>query len=275
MKFLFLDDTKQRRCPREGMNDLIGVGGVVIDAEALRTLEANLEALMRESGFPDGAIFKWSPRRTDWMYENLQGNDRTQFVNAALELCLQAEANFLVAVVETERRFATENAEDHETDALNLALERFDTFLGDEHGVVFVAKPSGGPADEERLLADCVELRRNGTGFVDFESLAMNVVTIPFRLSRVLQCADLVAAITVSMVAGQVRYADNHFETIREGFLQNRRGQIGGTGLKIHPDYIYANLYHWLLGDQYLVRGNAGTQFPIQRRAFAQSADER
>jgi hypothetical protein len=32
----------------------------------------------------------------------------------------------------------------------------------------------------------------------------------------------------------------------------------GESGVKIHPDGRYANLYHWLFVDEYLIRGSVG-----------------
>lgn len=208
------------------------------------------------------------------MYDNLKGEKRTAFIENAILLCLSKGAQFVVSVVDVDKKHATSGAKSHELDALNLTLERFDTFLGysKEHGLVFVAKPSGGPSDEHKLLSQCVELLKDGTGFVDFNRLAMNVVTLPFKLSRVLQCADLVVAITVSMVSGQEKYAKSHFENIKCGFIKNSKGQIGGTGLKLHPDFLYKNLYHWLLGDDVLVRGLQRFGLPDANSPYAGDA---
>jgi hypothetical protein len=38
---------------------------------------------------------------------------------------------------------------------------------------------------------------------------------------------------------------------------------IGGSGLKLHPDLCYLNLYHWLLGDSYYRRGGGGHTLPM------------
>lgn len=273
MKVMFLDDSKQRDCPRDGVSDLVGVGGVIVPGDQLGNLEAALKQACDDFGFPQDAVFKWSPRRGDWMRENLVGERRTEFFNVALNACADHGCKFVVAVVDTSCRHATQNAQDHETDALNLALERFNTHMRDEDGIVFVAKPSGGQRDEGRLLADCVELLDTGTGYVEFENIAMNVVTVPFKLSRTLQCSDLVVAISTSMVAGRAAYADNHFAIITEGALRDWRGFVGGTGVKIHPQTIYVNLHHWLLGEDYSARFNC--PLPIPGRPYSEASDRR
>jgi hypothetical protein len=42
--------------------------------------------------------------------------------------------------------------------------------------------------------------------------------------------------------------------------------RIGGFGLKIHPEHIYVNLYHWLLGDTI----NSGEPLPRIRKPHAE-----
>ena len=207
------------------------------------------------------------------MRDNVVGERRTDFFNSVLKTCADHGCKFVVAVVDFSCQHATRNAEDHETDALNLVLERFNTHLKEEDGIVFVAKPSGGQRDEGRLLADCVELLQAGTGYVEFENIAMNVVTMPFRLSRTLQCSDLVVAITTSMIADRTTYAKNHFDIISEGALRDSRGFIGGTGIKIHPQTIYMNLHYWLLGEDYSARFNC--PLPNPRRPYAEAANRR
>jgi hypothetical protein len=54
---------------------------------------------------------------------------------------------------------------------------------------------------------------------------------------------------------------------IRKLFDSNS-GRIGGVGLKIHPDYIYANLYHWLVGDKKFYKGFNDFPLPFPNRPF-------
>ena len=51
--------------------------------------------------------------------------------------------------------------------------------------------------------------------------------------------------------------------------LRSGSGRIGGVGLKIDPDFSYANLYHWVLGDTDFWRGNLGTPLPLNDRPYA------
>jgi hypothetical protein len=50
-------------------------------------------------------------------------------------------------------------------------------------------------------------------------------------------------------------------------------GSIGGTGVKIHPDFRYANLYYWLLDDSHLRPGWKATPLPLKARPYFDSSD--
>jgi hypothetical protein len=62
---------------------------------------------------------------------------------------------------------------------------------------------------------------------------------------RLLQTADLITSFTLAMVSGEDRHSAPIFGLIKF-LLMSEMGRIGGVGLKIHPDYVYANLYRWL-----------------------------
>ena len=51
-------------------------------------------------------------------------------------------------------------------------------------------------------------------------------------------------------------------------FLASEAGRIGGVGLKLHPDFSCANLYHWLLGDAHFFRRNMGWPLPFKDRMY-------
>ena len=110
-----------------------------------------------------------------------------------------------------------------------------------------------------------------GTDYAEFNNLAMNVLTMSHENSRLLQTADLVASITTALVAGHEEFAGPLFPSVK-ALLRSNGGQIGGAGLKVHPDFTYRNLYHWLLGDLYYRRGMQGMRLPSIRYPFAQGA---
>lgn len=172
-----------------------------------------------------------------------------QFFGEVLKLAAEHGAIGLVTVSDTTKGLATSQAETHEMDVLIMTLERFDLALQQDIGLVVAARPSGGRQDEDKFLVACAEAINAGTDYTRFKKLAMNVVTMPFANSRLLQLADLVTSITTAMVAGHKEFAGKVFPAVKS-MLRTHEGRIGGVGLKIHPDFSYANLYHWLLGDQ-------------------------
>ncbi|WP_281926540.1 DUF3800 domain-containing protein [Roseibium album] len=269
MQVFFLDDSRQRNCNRERMGPLVAVGGVSLSADCVRALDQELDRICREEfGFPDGEPFKWSPARDHWMRANLVEERRYDFFRRILTVSREQGALGRVVIVDSNRRQAHADAPSSEIDVLTLALERFDYSLrADDLGIVIVARPSGGRRDEDKFLSDCAELLSSGTRYSEFNRVALDVLTMPSHSSRLLQLADLVVSITTAMIAGHTEFAGNVFEEVKN-ILQQSQGRIGGVGVKIHPDYTYANLYHWVLGDEYFWRNNVGVSMPVGDRPY-------
>lgn len=264
---LFLDDSSQKNCSRKGVGSLVAVGGIAIEDASAAALDRELDDLCRSTGFPPGEIFKWSPAKDHWMRENLVEEARLGFFRTVLEAV--ARHNGVAQVVVSDRSRGTVKHEDHEQDVILLTLERFNLSLKrDQVGIVIVARPSGGRGDEDAFLSDCADIVAAGSQYMQFK-LAMNVVTMPMQNSRVLQAADLIVSCTTALVAGHTRFAEPLFPSVK-ALLRSAGGRCGGVGLKVHPDFIYLNLYHWLLGDDYYRRGNAG--YPLPRVGFPYSS---
>jgi len=214
-------------------------------------------------GFPEGEVFKWSPAKDHWMRDNLVGDWRTQFFSAVLEAAHQHGARAVVAMVEPNWGRAV--AKTPPMDAMTLALERYDNFLAasDCSGVVMAAE-SGSAQDEDRLLAECLTTLKLGTDFVSFRRIATNVVTMPFKHSRLLHVADVVASASTALAAGNTEFSQPLVQHIKPMLLVNGAGCVGGVGMKMHPDYCFGNLYHWLRGD--LVDAEFGKRTPLPQK---------
>ena len=271
MHIVFADDAKQQSPSRPGMSSLVAVGGFCIDADRCQYLEGQLEDVCQSAGFSEGEEFKWSPRRDTWMHGSLLGDARTTFFLQVLNLLGSAGARAAVVVEDTRYQTATRNASTHELDATHLFLERVDFALGGMHstGIVVADRPGGGRTDEDAFLVDCADTIQSGTDYVELGHVAMNVLTTPSRHVRLLQAADLITSGTLAHVGGEGRYSPKVFQAVRDMMLgwEMRRG---GIGLKIHPDVIYANLYHWLLADQSSWRQNVGVRFPLLSQPYSQ-----
>lgn len=275
MYFAFVDDVKQLRPTRPEMGPLIGVGALLVHCDELRQLEQELYQLCVESKFPvadhRASEFKWSPGRELWMSQNLIGAAREKFLLGVMQLLKQHAAR-LIAVLEDELyNVADKESPNHEIDATRLLFERINRFLGDkqENAVVVYDRPSGGRSHENDFLAASIEMLREGTRFVKFDRIALNLLCTQSRFLRLLQAVDVAVGCVGAYVSGEEKYSPAIFASVRPLFVSGVAG-IGGLGLKLHPEYKHANLYHWLLGDSCLFRMNTGVSLPMTRRPHSE-----
>jgi hypothetical protein len=240
---------------------LVAVGGFAVDAEALAELERGLDEICARWNFPKGCEFKWSPPSDNWMAKNLVDGERRGFFLEVLALAKMRSVRAWVVVEDTCCKPA--EAKSHEADVLELFLERFSKFLSREGSTGFVIsdQPGGGKASENKFLLDCLEMRRRGSTYVPHDRLALSIVCAKSEFVRCLQLADLITSCTTSRVGGERRHAPLVFEGIRP-LLDCGKIGCGGTGLKIHPDFLYRNLYHWIAGDDSYGRGWQSQSLP-------------
>src|SRR5262249_31390569 len=126
-------------------------------------------------------------------------------------------------------------------------------------------RQGGRERDDFEFLSSCMAKIRMGTGYTKLDRLAL-ALSSDSKLSRLLQPADVVTASATSFVAGGTRYSPPVFLEGVLPLLRREFGRRGGCGLKIHPDWRYGNLYHWLLGDEMFVRYQNG--FPLPSAQF-------
>lgn len=264
MHFIFADDSIQRRPTRPGMGVLIAIGGFCIKGEKIKNLSSKIDEICSKYGFPPGEIFKWSPGRELWMWDSLKGEKRSNFFREVLDSARKEEIKGIVIVEDRNKRPATERAPNAEIDVIRLFIERIDweLFRAEDQGIIIVDRPSGDRAAEDKFLLSCLESLQAGTEYVGNKRFALNVLSTPSKLTRLLQLADLIVSCSLAAVGGEDQYSPPFFDKIRE-ILCKESGRIGGVGLKIHPDFSYVNLYHWLLKDSYYLRRNIKLPLPI------------
>jgi len=276
MDLYCIDDSRQDHPSRPGMGKLVAVGGLHVPSHAVRDLERTLDKLCLDTGFPKGkeGEFKWSPGKELWMRDNLKDQARTGFFKTALELAQTVAARAIVVIEDADRGPATKGATPEE-DVVRLFLERAHHFLGNypsRHGIVLADRPHGQAAQEDRFLASCLETLQQGTDYTLPDRIALNVITTSSHLVRLLQLADVVTGCTLAYAAGEKTWSPPEFAVIQP-MIREELGRRGGVGLKLQPDFNFANLYHWLLGDQYYVRGGTGHPLPTPHRPYATSPD--
>jgi Protein of unknown function (DUF3800) len=254
------------------MGTLVAAAAVRIREDQLKALTQEIDGICKDAGFPEGEPFKWSPGRELWMRDNLVEVPRQNFYLAVLQKAPMYSVEAAVIIEDTRYACATKLAS-HEDDVTALLLERVQHCLKSSvsNGIIIADRPGGREvAEHERFLAGRLEILAGGTRFVRYDRVLL-LATMPSKLNRILQLADLIAGCTTSFVGGEDRYSPPIFEAIRP-LLRTESDRVGGVGIKIHPDYKYCNLYHWLLADTHFYKGNVGVPLPIKNRPYATDA---
>ncbi|MBN2407287.1 MAG: DUF3800 domain-containing protein [Elusimicrobia bacterium] len=275
MYFTFLDDSKQNHPTRHGMSSLISVGGVILSAMKVKTVENEIEQLCRIVGFPEKEEFKWSPGRELWMHDNLTRDNRQEFFQKVLNIINKHKARIVVVIEDTSCRCAT-NADNAELDIITLILERIEKYLilkNNATGIIIIDRPSGNRKDEDIFLFDTLDTLQRGTGYVMPEHICFNVLSTPSKFVRLLQVADFVNSCSLAYISGESTYSPVIFDEIKP-LLCSYRNRIGGIGVKLHPCFKYANLYHWLLGDTHLWKMGIGHLLPLEKRPYFRSQND-
>lgn len=257
------------------MGPLVAIGGISIASDAVKEAEHSVNRICRDAGIPKNEKFKWSPGRELWMHKNLTGDDRKKFFTDVFHIVDEYKCILTVVIEDTNCKYATNDAKTPEEDVARMYLERVHGQLNhlDCDGIVIVDRPSGGRGDEDQYLLDCLEIIQDGTEYLNPEKFATNVVSSSSKYIRLLQVADVVVACTLSAVAGEKEYAPDILKTFRHLFDGESR-RIGGIGVKIHPDYKYVNLYHWVIGDKLYARGSGVWLLPKIGHNYFYNADD-
>lgn len=247
------------------MRPLVGIGGFMIAAERLGSLERALDRACEGAGFPEKDPtqpvhheFKWSPTRSHWMRDGLVGGARTSFFRQVVWALAEHEVETLVVARETTCRPMNPNTEP-DVDVIMTFVERVEMRLQahSSDGVVIVDQSAEGGAAEGRYLFQRLSMLAEGTAFIMPTRLAINFISTPSHLIRCLQAADLVASASVARIAGSP-WMREVFDDVKE-LLPRRDGLAGGVGLKLHPSLRLRNLYHWLTGDARYVESSGET----------------
>jgi hypothetical protein len=269
LDIFFADDSRQERPSRPGMGPFVATGGIYVPGDEVRYSEAVLNKLCEELKFPIGEEFKWSPGRELWMRDNLREEARKEFYLRAFRLVGERGVRAVVVVEDKGRPTAT-GAESAEDDVTIMLIERVHGELqrSGTHGIIVTDRPSGDRGNENRFLTKCLETLQAGTTYVLPDRIAINVVSTPSKLVRLLQLADVFTSCTTAMVSGENNFAPSVFSEVRK-LMSSSLGRAGGYGLKIHPDSRYRNLYYWLLGDTHFVRNWSGLPMPLSNYPYS------
>jgi hypothetical protein len=267
----FVDDSRQLAPTRERMGPLLSAGGICVPETDVRQLNMELDDLCAATGFPPNQEFKWSPGRELWMRDNLVGERRANFFLEVVRIARQHNPTAILACVDT--NFNTiSGAATHELDVVTLLMERIHNHTSVQRSLIISDEQGGGTNANESFIGSCLDTLKAGTSVLRGLDRICLVLTCSSRLSRALQLADLFTSCITAFLSGENRFsppiARSFFPIIR-----TELGRVGGCGVKLHPDYRYANLYYWLFQDTHLVKGNCGHPFPLGERPYSTNAD--
>ncbi len=272
MQFFFGDDSAQQGA-RAGMGKVVAFGGILTASDQLRPLSSKIDEIAEKYGIPDKEEIKWSPKKGSWIHGNLQGEDRANCYKEIL--CAAQEADCKAVVAACDFRMRNLKPEWGFERCVTYALERISTHLAkaSDQAVIIADRPSGGHKEADQFLAAFLERLSSNRNHMLEDTFSLNMLTAQSHMSRHLQVADLVVAISTAMVAGQTKWASKYFETVRAMMLRNVLGYIGGTGLKVYPDQL-VNLYHWVLGENAFVKAANGTGWPLPLKNIPYATDD-
>lgn len=272
MDYIFADDSRVPKPTRSGMGPIVAIGGLHVGGDAVGALEREIGRLCTSVGLPATEQFKWSPgKKEEFLKEHLKGDARKEFFLSVIRALAASGAVAHVVVVDTTATAASNKASGPEEDATVLFLERCEWALSQRgrDALVTVASVGGGTGDASKFLASCVDVMASGTEYVKMSHLPLGVITVPSRQWRLLQAADLITSCITARVGGESVHSPAIFDAIRP-LLRSDGLRVGGIGLKVHPDFKHANLYHWLLGDSHWWKGQMGNPLPIATMPHAQ-----
>ena len=275
MHIFFVDDSSQGKPTRPKMGRMVAIGGLVVSSDHVRPLETQIDQICTAHGFPPNEVFKWSPSREHWMRSNLVQEARKDFQIAIMNALSEHECRALFVAEDAGCSTAETSSVNPEIDVVKLLIERAEWFLkhAGSHGLIICDRPGGDHQAEESFLLNCLETLRVGTDYLHPERIVMPVLTSPFRLSRILQAADLITSCTLAYVTGESNFSPGLFPHLSPLFIRED-GRTGGVGVKLHPFFKYGNLYHWLFGDKYYIHENVGHPFPLNNIAFSKSIEK-
>ena len=257
------------------MGDLYALGGLAVAHDVVPQLERDLEAICRAVGFPNRTDeFKWSPSKGTWMYSGLVGRAREAFFLSVIGALASAKAELTICMVDATRRSANPGAEP-EVDVTRLFIERADTRLRSRgrYGVIIADRPGGGRREEDEFIAGCAELLETGTAYVKPERIAINVLTTDSRMVRLLQASDLAVGCSLAFIAGESRRSPRIFADLLPLYYVDS-GRRGGVSAKLHPDFNFMNLYHWLFGDDTIWKRAVGVTAPVKGFPYFDNPDD-
>ena len=253
MKFLFLDDSKQKI---KGKNwEYVGYGGFCIDSRYLRQLECDYYDIRKKYKIPQDIELKWSPNKHHFLNKEFTGN-RNALFEEIIDLLKKYHIRIICAVHDINEcyRIILQKWSIEKTylwaisEQLKFLIKTYEIhYLEDNDDIgLIIADHYGNKKGEHDLIAQSKEFIKQGTEFHRFSRICITPLTVSSKDSPFIQIADIVVGITVGSLANN-RYALNLFDKISRLYLRKSDEDIKHSqfpiyelvldyGLKLFPE---------------------------------------
>lgn len=273
MDFVFAADARQSRPLRPGMGPLVAAGGLFVPGEEVGKLEQDIEGLCREYGFAECEEFLSSPDEDASMYGNHIGHKGWRFLKESVRLLRERRVVAVVMVHDADCPTFS-GATEAEMDVAGSFLRWVETRLAvrKSDGAILAPANIEGGGPEEGFVGGHLETLVNATSCSKASGVTLSALSLSLRHERLLQLAGVIVSCTTAVVGGDRQYAGELFAPVR-GLLARKQGRTGRVGLSLHPYYMYANLYHWLVGDSHFWMHGTGFALPLACYPYSSRAD--
>lgn len=273
MDLVFAADARRSRPLRSGVGPLVAAGGLFVPGEEAGKLEQGVEALCGDYGFPDYEEFRWSPVGDAWMCGNLVGHKRWRFLEDVVGLARERKVVAVVAVHDANcPTFSGATGGEMDVAGAFLGCVEKRLAVRKSDGAIMAPAKSENGARERGFVGGCLETLLNATSCVKASGVTLSALSLPFRRKRLFQLAEVVVSCITALVGGDEQCSGGVFASVK-GLLARERGRTGRVGLSLHPYYMYANLYHWLVGDTYFWMHDTEFALPLACYPYGSSAD--
>jgi hypothetical protein len=260
MKFLFLDDSKQK--VKDKAWEYVGYGGYCIDSSNVNKLENDFYCIRKKYHIPRDIELKWSPNKRHYLNREFTGN-RNALFEEIMDLCKKYRVRIVCAVYDMNEVFGIIPKKWSmgkkylwaANEQIKFLIQRFeDPYLRDNDDIgIIIADHYGDKKGEQNLINQSKIYIDQGKRNQQFNRICLSPLTASSKDLPFIQIADLVIGITVGSLAYN-QYALKLFEKISRFFLNepvNKQStssasvaeSILGYGLKLYPDNFICKAY--------------------------------
>jgi hypothetical protein len=260
VRLAFIDDSQQADPIRDGIGHLLALGTVIVPEEHVAGLAADLSSIRAEFHIPADEEIKWKAPKGTFLAEAGAGTV-SSVRQRMLEAALDRQIRTVVVIVDHGASYTGLSQAQVGREMLRWLYERVSMHLADHNdvGIMIADKPGGGPRDDNRWLAETLQLTNDGTEYVTPGRIVLPIVTAHSHYLPHLQLADLVVAATTAAVAGRPA-ALKLAPLLAKLMHKHRLGDANGAGIVLWPRR-YNLLYH--------VFGQTSCSLPSQNVAVA------